>query len=89
LLRGPEDAEEIEPFVLVEVRIFRSDDRVLKNLGHLVHRNEFPLLNEELADHIPVFTEDLGHDTRPVIVQRGDVRQIGRERPVDQAERDG
>jgi len=75
--------------VLVEIRIFRRDHRILKHLGHLVQGNEFSLFNKELADQIPLVTEDLGHKTGPVVLERGDIRQVGRKHPVQQADSDG
>jgi hypothetical protein len=54
-----------------------------------LHGDEFPLLDEELADHIAVLAQNLAHDTRPVILQGGDVRQIRREHPVEHTDPDG
>ena len=88
---GLQHARNVHAPVLFEVLIFGGEDGILQHFRNLPVRQQNPPLQRECAHRLPVIRVQLGHDVRPVILQRVYLRQIARvhkQQPHGRAQRD-
>ncbi|MNS91023.1 hypothetical protein D3C72_1250960 [compost metagenome] len=75
--QGAGDAFGVHAVVVVEVRVFHGDDRLLHELGDVVERNHHAvLLAMDVGEEVALAIVDLGRLVRDVAVQRADVGQL-------------
>ena len=76
--RRLQHARNIHAPVLFEVLVFGGENRVLQDFRDLVVGKQNPPLQRERPDGLPIVRVQLGHNVRPVILQRVNFRQIAR-----------
>ena len=84
--QGDEDARDAEAEMRVEVGVLGRNDRFAQLRGDVLVADDQPALHGELADHAAVRGVDARNRARIVVVERGDFRQVSREREEDTAQ---
>ena len=81
LFEGPQHAQEIDPVVVVETRVFGRDNGVFQVVGDIGQGDLDPLFQRVLTHHRAVVGIDIRDDPRLEFGQLGDVGKVGHDGP--------